>query len=59
MSPGWIWRMPKWNTGQADDVSEKDAFNVSICIEWAKTKARAERWQEELFLVEGGDVQGH
>ncbi len=50
-SPGWIWRMPKWNSDQADEVSAKDSFNVSVRIEWAKTKARAERWQEEVILL--------
>ncbi len=49
---GWIWRMPRWSSYQAADVSEGDAFHATVCIEWAKTKARAKRWQEEVQLLQ-------
>ncbi|KAK7026145.1 hypothetical protein R3P38DRAFT_2529348 [Favolaschia claudopus] len=44
----WIWmaRGEKWNPG--DDV----AMNEAVRIEWAKTRARALRWQEEVTLLE-------
>ncbi len=51
-TPGWIWRMPKWSSDQVADVSEGDAFHATVRIEWAKTKARAERWQEEVRLLQ-------
>ncbi|KAK7028741.1 hypothetical protein R3P38DRAFT_2937983 [Favolaschia claudopus] len=44
----WIWvtRGEKWAPG--DDV----AMNEAVRIEWAKTRARAMRWAEEVDLLE-------
>lgn len=50
-TPGWIWKMPRWSIDQATDVQDQDSFNASVRIEWAKTKARAERWEEEVLLL--------
>lgn len=47
----WIWRMPSWSMDPAVNTMESDPFNATVRIEWAKTKARAERWQEELNLL--------
>ncbi len=47
----WIWRMPGLNTNQAAQNPESDPFNATVRMEWAKTKARAERWEEEVFLL--------
>ncbi len=49
---GWIWRMPSWNPGQDSNTQDNDPFNTTVRIEWAKTKARAERWQEEVILLQ-------
>ncbi|KAJ6448083.1 hypothetical protein C8R45DRAFT_1128122, partial [Mycena sanguinolenta] len=44
----WIWvsRGEEWNHG--DDA----AMNEAVRIEWAKTRARAMRWAEEVDLLE-------
>ncbi|KAJ7733877.1 hypothetical protein B0H14DRAFT_2639505 [Mycena olivaceomarginata] len=44
----WIWvnRGERWEPG--DDV----AMNEAVRIEWAKTRARAMRWAEEVDLLE-------
>ncbi|KAK6969028.1 hypothetical protein R3P38DRAFT_2671570 [Favolaschia claudopus] len=44
----WIWvtRGERWEAG--DDV----AMNEAVRIEWAKTRARAMRWAEEVDLLE-------
>ena len=47
----WIWRMPSWSMDPATNNTESDPFNATVRIEWAKTKARAERWQEEVNLL--------
>ncbi|KAK7022691.1 hypothetical protein R3P38DRAFT_3540056 [Favolaschia claudopus] len=46
----WIWmaRGEKWNPG--DDA----AMNEAVRIEWAKTRARALRWQEEYLRWRSG-----
>ena len=48
---GWIWRMPSWNPDQAASSPDSDPFHATVRIEWAKTKARSERWQEEVILL--------
>lgn len=50
-TPGWIWRMPSWNLDQASNASDHDPFHATVHIEWTKTKARAEIWQEEVLLL--------
>jgi hypothetical protein len=50
-TPGWIWKMPSWNSNQATNNPHDDPFNSTVQIEWAKTKARVERWQEEVHLI--------
>jgi hypothetical protein len=50
-TPGWIWRMPSWNPDQNATNAGNDPFNATVRVEWAKTKARAERWQEEVLLL--------
>lgn len=47
----WIWRMPALNADQTGKNQDNDPFNVTVHIEWAKTKARSERWQEEVLLL--------
>lgn len=47
----WIWKMPRLNADQTANNAENNPFNTTVLIEWAKTKARAERWQEEVILL--------
>ncbi len=47
----WIWRLPAWKVDQTSTNSDSDPFNATVRMEWAKTKARAERWQEEVNLL--------
>ncbi|KAJ7209387.1 hypothetical protein B0H12DRAFT_1033950, partial [Mycena haematopus] len=44
----WIWisREERWEPGSVS------AMNEAVRIEWAKTRARAMRWQEEVDLLE-------
>ncbi|THU93770.1 hypothetical protein K435DRAFT_799447 [Dendrothele bispora CBS 962.96] len=40
----WIWYRP--------DVSEDDPeFRDAICVEWCKSRARLQRWREEVLLL--------
>ncbi|KDQ33848.1 hypothetical protein PLEOSDRAFT_1073975 [Pleurotus ostreatus PC15] len=49
--PSWIWLVaPAPNTDV--DETQEPAFDETMRIEWAKTKARADRWVEELQLVQ-------
>ncbi|KAI0085202.1 hypothetical protein BDY19DRAFT_896968, partial [Irpex rosettiformis] len=44
----WIWRVPHGISVEDEEVE----FNQSIQIEWAKTRARAHRWAEEVQLIQ-------
>ncbi|KAJ7282331.1 hypothetical protein C8J57DRAFT_1448037 [Mycena rebaudengoi] len=44
----WIWR----THGAVEDGGEDPALNEALHIEWAKTRARAWRWSEEVDLLE-------
>ncbi|KAI9069574.1 hypothetical protein FKP32DRAFT_1559434, partial [Trametes sanguinea] len=44
----WIWRVPTDVDSDADHATE---YNVSMRAEWARAKARAERWEEEIELL--------
>ncbi|KAK7013051.1 hypothetical protein R3P38DRAFT_2639870 [Favolaschia claudopus] len=44
----WIWVTRGENWAPGDDV----AMNEAVRIEWAKTRARAARWAEEVDLLE-------
>ncbi|KDQ54200.1 hypothetical protein JAAARDRAFT_60933 [Jaapia argillacea MUCL 33604] len=47
--PSWIWLVqPVRNT--SDTVSDGDVDEI-MRLEWAKTLARAERWEEEVMLL--------
>ncbi|KAJ7500922.1 hypothetical protein B0H11DRAFT_2225311 [Mycena galericulata] len=43
----WIWIVQKQSLG-----GEKQSMNEALRIEWAKTRARAMRWTEEVDLLE-------
>ncbi|KAI0083406.1 hypothetical protein BDY19DRAFT_998587 [Irpex rosettiformis] len=44
----WIWHVPH----NSDVEDEEVEFNRSIQIEWTKTRARAQRWAEEVQLIQ-------
>ena len=44
----WIWRIPRTATVNYDEASE---YNNSMRAEWARSRARAERWEEEVDLL--------
>ncbi len=47
--PSWIWLVPRAN---ASATQNEEEFNDSMRAEWAKTRARMMRWQEEQLIVE-------
>lgn len=48
----WIWLTPL-APGQAPlDADHPDEFATSMRVEWAQLKARAERWEEEVALLQ-------
>ncbi|KAF7373905.1 hypothetical protein MSAN_00602900 [Mycena sanguinolenta] len=51
----WIWRTGLTSLAAAASTSEEAAVkatNESLRVEWAKTRARAHRWTEEVDLLE-------
>ncbi|KAJ6517357.1 hypothetical protein C8R47DRAFT_1172779 [Mycena vitilis] len=46
--PSWIWV----TTGAQYDPADGAAMNEAVRIEWAKIRARAHRWREEVDLLE-------
>jgi hypothetical protein len=46
--PSWIWLVPLVTNSGMD----KDEFNDSMQVEWAKARARMTRWKEELLIVQ-------
>ncbi|KAJ7032307.1 hypothetical protein C8F04DRAFT_1262054 [Mycena alexandri] len=51
----WIWRTGISTLAAAASTSEEAAIkatNESLRVEWAKTRARAHRWREEVDLLE-------
>ena len=55
----WIWRMPalgnkaeRSKRGRGEEDAAAVAINGTLQFEWAKSRARLERWQEEETIVE-------
>jgi hypothetical protein len=51
----WIWRMGMLSVAAAASTSEEAAVKAmveSLRVEWAKTRARAHRWTEEVDILE-------
>ncbi len=52
-APSWIWLVPRTGTDTNDhEAPNRSEFNDSMRVEWAKAKARMQRWNEELLLVQ-------
>ncbi|OJT14653.1 hypothetical protein TRAPUB_8796 [Trametes pubescens] len=49
----WIWLTPGANTGTTDATrpATADEFSTSMRTEWARSRARAHRWEEEEKLL--------
>ncbi|KJA16799.1 hypothetical protein HYPSUDRAFT_71075 [Hypholoma sublateritium FD-334 SS-4] len=45
--PSWIWLVSRTQSATQDEVE----FHESMRVEWAKTRARVMRWQEEYQIV--------
>ena len=49
--PSWIWLVTRSQKERGDNQTE-DEFNYSMHSEWAQTRARMCRWQEELLIIQ-------
>ena len=52
--PSWIWLAPRVTErhGNTDLAMNEQEFNNSMCVEWAKARARMNRWKEEVLLIQ-------
>jgi hypothetical protein len=49
--PSWIWLVARLPQERGDNQTE-DEFNHSMRTEWAQTRARMCRWNEELLIIQ-------
>ncbi|KIL68676.1 hypothetical protein M378DRAFT_184632 [Amanita muscaria Koide BX008] len=49
--PSWIWLVPRVLSAP-DMESSEETLDDSMRVEWMKSRARKERWEEEVLLVE-------
>ncbi|KIJ92462.1 hypothetical protein K443DRAFT_13589 [Laccaria amethystina LaAM-08-1] len=49
--PLWIWLVPRSPCERGDDQTEEE-FNDTMHAEWAQTRARKSRWNEELLIIQ-------
>jgi hypothetical protein len=49
--PSWIWLMTRLPQEKGENQTE-DEFNHSMRTEWAQTRARMCRWNEELLIIQ-------
>lgn len=47
----WIWMVPRAET-EGTEALEGEELDESLRVEWMKSKARLERWEEEVLLVQ-------
>lgn len=47
--PSWIWLVPRVRDSS---IQTENEFNDSMRVEWAKTRARFQRWSEEFEIVQ-------
>ena len=49
--PSWIWLVPR--VSSAPDMEDSElALDDSLQVEWAKSRARKERWEEEVLIIQ-------
>jgi hypothetical protein len=49
--PSWIWLVPR--VLSAPDMEDSElALDDSLQVEWAKSRARKERWEEEVLIIQ-------
>ena len=49
--PSWIWLVPRSPQERGDDQTEAE-FNDTMRAEWAQTRARMCRWEEEVLIIQ-------
>ena len=49
--PSWIWLVPRSLCERGNDQTEEE-FNDTMRAEWAQTRARKSRWNEELLIIQ-------
>ncbi|EAU86991.2 hypothetical protein CC1G_08462 [Coprinopsis cinerea okayama7 len=49
--PSWIWQVPRVRR-EGDDTLAEEELDESLRVEWAKGRARLQRWNEEYQLVQ-------
>jgi hypothetical protein len=49
--PSWIWMVPRIISAPDMEDSEM-ALDESLQVEWAKCRARKERWEEEVLIIQ-------
>lgn len=49
--PSWIWMVPRV-TSAPDMENSEVALDDSLQVEWAKCRARKERWEEEVLIIQ-------
>ncbi|KAH6888247.1 hypothetical protein BKA70DRAFT_1443241 [Coprinopsis sp. MPI-PUGE-AT-0042] len=47
--PSWIWLVP--TSASSEDIGQQD-FNSSMRTEWARSRARKDRWCEEYLILQ-------
>lgn len=52
--PSWIWLVPRvtFESNNPEGGMREEEFNDYMRVEWAKSRARVRRWNEELLLVQ-------
>jgi hypothetical protein len=49
--PSWIWLVPRVHS--APDMGEsEEVLDDSMRVEWAKSQARKQRWEEEVLIIQ-------
>ncbi|KAI0074003.1 hypothetical protein K474DRAFT_1677445 [Panus rudis PR-1116 ss-1] len=53
MEPSWIWLTTNIHGGQVDSTqSDMETYDEDTRVQWVKAKARVERWEEEVKLLQ-------
>ncbi|RXW11429.1 hypothetical protein EST38_g14426, partial [Candolleomyces aberdarensis] len=50
----WIWLVPRAQNGELDSSAElnSEELDESLRVEWMKSRARLQRWEEECLLIQ-------
>ena len=50
--PLWIWLVPHVGGPNVETTIREDKFNGTMQVEWSNARARMQRWNEELLIVQ-------